>query len=185
MNEIEARVEALERRVAGLKDWKRQYEEDKRLWAEEDERKSKKIEELAKKADAVEKLREVLIQFLGPSATFTAKTQPIDVLNLEHRELVVNLAHEEKELNLTTGTVNGKVLFCALTELSKDGFSEADLSEALKEHGWNVPHNTLAPTLGGLARDGTLIRLEGIKPARYRLPQKVKLNVRGEGKEVR
>lgn len=118
---------------------------------------------------------------MGPSAVFTGKTQPIETLNLEHRELVVNLAHEEKELNMTTGTVVGKVLFCAVTELSKDGFSEADLSEILKEHGWNVPHNTLAPTLGGLARDGTLLRLEGMKPARYRLPQKVKLNVRREG----
>lgn len=181
MNEIEQRLAALESRVASQKDWKQQYEEAKRLWDEEDERKSKKIEELTKKADAVEKLREVLIQFFSPGAPFTAKTQPI---NLEHRELVVTLTHEEKELNLTTGTVNGKVLFCALTELSKDGFSEAELSEALKEHGWNVPHNTLAPTLGGLARDGYLLRIEGARPAKYRLPQKVKLNIRGEGGEV-
>jgi len=181
LSEIEDRVAALESRVASLKDWKQKYEEDKRKWDEEDERKSKKIEELTTNAEAVEKLREALIGFLGPGAVFTAKTQPIDILNLEHRELVVNLTHEEKELNLTTGTVIGKVLFCALTELSKDGFSEAELSEALRENGWNVPHNTLAPTLGGLARDGTLVRLEGIKPARYRLPAKVKLNVQAQG----
>jgi len=181
LNEIEARVDALASRVASLKDWKQKYEEDKRKWDEEDERKAKKIEELTKKADAVGKLREVLIEFLGPGAAY-AKTQPIDVLNLEHRELVVNLTHEEKELNLTTGTVNGKLLFCALTELSKDGFSEAELSEALKEYGWNIPHNTLAPNLGGLAKDGTLIRLEGTRPTRYRLPQKVKLNIKREGK---
>lgn len=184
MNEIEDRVAALESRVANLKDWKRQYEEDKRKWDEEDERKSKKIEELQRGADAAVKLRDAVMQFLGLGAAFTAKTQPIDVLNLEHKELVVNLTHEEKELNLTTGTVVGKVLFCALTELSKDGFSEVELSEALKEHGWNVPHNTLAPTLGGLARDGTLVRLEGIKPARYRLPAKVKLNVQAQGGEA-
>jgi len=172
-------VATLESRVASLKDWKQKYEEEKHLWDEEDKRKSKKIEELTEKAKAVEKLREVLIEFLGPGTILTAKTQPKEVLNLEHRELVVNLTHEEKELTMTTGTVMGKVLFCAVTELSKDGFSESDLLEALKEHGWNVPHNTLAPTLGGLVRDGTLIRVEGIKPARYRLPTKVKLNVKG------
>jgi len=76
----------------------------------------------------------------------------------------------------------GKVLFSALTELSNEGFSEAELSDTLKEHGWNIPHNTLAPTLGGLVRDGYLVKLEGIKPAKYRLPKKVKLNVRVGGK---
>lgn len=104
-----------------------------------------------------------------------------ETLNLNHKELVVNLAHEEKELNLTTATVMGKVLFSALTALSKEGFSEAELSQTLKEHGWNVPHNTLAPTLGGLVRDGYLLKVEGARPAKYRLPQKVKLNVKEEG----
>ena len=181
MNDVLARLTELENRVVNIKDWKQKYEEDKRKWDEEGKRKFEEIEGLKKRADAMEKLREVLIQFLGPNVVFSASTQPSkETLNLTHKELTVNLTHEEKELNLTTGTVMGKVLFCALTELSKEGFSEAELSEALKEHGWNVPHNTLAPTLGGLARDGTVVRLEGVKPAKYRLPQKVKLNVRGE-----
>jgi len=181
LNNVLARLTELENRVVNIKDWKQKYEEDKRKWDEEGKRKFEEIEGLKKRADTMEKLREVLIQFLGPNVVFPASTQPgKETLNLTHKELTVNLTHEEKELKLTTGTVMGKVLFCALTELSKEGFSEAELSEALKEHGWNVPHNTLAPTLGGLARDGTLVRLEGVKPAKYRLPQKVKLNVRGE-----
>jgi len=178
LNEMEQRVTALEERVHNLKDWKQKYEEDKCKWDEENERKSKKIKELGEAAAAAEALRDAMVQFLGVGAAFAAKAQPLEALNLEHRELVVNLTHKERELNLTTGTVNGKILFCALTELSKDGFSEMELSEALREHGWNILHNTLAPSLGGLVRDGTLVRLEGIKPARYRLPTKVKLNVK-------
>jgi uncharacterized protein YPO0396 len=175
LNEVLAKLNELESQVNSIKDWKQQYEEDKHKWDEEKQ-------ELQKRADGVLKLREVLIQLLGLDAV----SAPIPVqssketLNLKHKEMVVNLAHEEKELNMTTGTVMGKVLFCALTELSKEGFSEAELSEILKEHGWNVLHNTLAPTLGGLVRDGYLVKLEGIKPAKYRLPEKVKLNVSGE-----
>ena len=176
MNEVLDKLTELESRVTQIKDWKQKYEEDKHKWDEEKQ-------ELQKRADGVLKLREVLIQLLGPDAV----SAPVSVqstketLNLKHKELAVNLTHEEKELNMTTGTVMGKVLFCALTELSKEGFSEAELSETLKEHGWNVLHNTLAPTLGGLVRDGYLVKLEGIKPAKYRLPEKVKLNVSGVG----
>ena len=175
MNEMLDKLTELENRVDGIKDWKQKYEEDKHKWDEEKQ-------ELQKRADGLLKLREVLIQLLGLDAI----SAPIPVqsvketLNLKHKEMVVNLAHEEKELNMTTGTVMGKVLFCALTELSKEGFSEVELSETLKEHGWNVLHNTLAPTLGGLVRDGYLVKLEGIKPAKYRLPGKVKLNISGE-----
>jgi hypothetical protein len=169
-----AKLTELESRVAQIKDWKQKYEEDKRQWDEEKQ-------ELQKRADGVLKLREVLIQLMGLDTVPAPAQSTKETLNLKHKELVVNLAHEEKELNMTTRTVMGKVLFCALTELSKEGFSEAELSEILKEHGWNVLHNTLAPTLGGLVRDGYLVKLEGIKPAKYRLPEKVKLNVSREG----
>jgi len=170
LSEVLAKLAELENRVASIKDWKQKYEEDKRKWDEEKEK-------LQKRADAVLKLTEALRQLLALDMVPTPAQPNKQTLNLNHKELVVNLAHEEKELNMTTGTVMGKVLFCALTELSKEGFSEAELSETLKEHGWNVPHNTLAPTLGGLVRDGYLVKLEGVKPAKYRLPNKVKVNV--------
>ncbi len=173
-NDVLARLSALESRVSSVKDWKQKYEEEKCKWDEEKE-------ELQKRADGVQKLREALRVLLALDIVSASARPTKETLNLNHKELVVNLAHEEKELNMTTGTVIGKVLFSALTELSKEGFSEAELSEILKEHGWNVPHNTLAPTMGGLVRDGYLVKLEGAKPAKYRLPSKVKLNVREEG----
>ena len=175
MNEVLAKLTELESRVTGIKDWKQKYEEDKSKW-------DKEKDELQKRVGAGNKLIEALRQLLALDAA-SALAQPVkETLNLNHKELVVNLGHEEKEVNLTTATVMGKVLFSALTELSNEGFSEAELSDTLKEHGWNIPHNTLAPTLGGLVRDGYLVKLEGIKPAKYRLPKKVKLNVRVGGK---
>jgi len=179
LNEIEERLAALESRVGSLKDWKQKYEEDKRKWDMEKE-------ELLRGVDAAQKLKEALLQFLPTAASGPGYLAPggkvtKETLNLDHKELVVNLAHEEKELTMTTATKVGEVMFCALTELSKDGFSEAELSDVLKDHGWNVPHNTLAPTLGGLVRDGYLVKLEGTRPTKYRLPKKVKLNVRVEG----
>lgn len=170
MSEITDKLDELERRIAEIKDWKQKYEDGKREWDRE-------RKELVKAAEVTNKLKEFLTQFLalepaaGPGQPSTTK------INLEEKELIVNLAHQEVEVNMTTGTVVGKILFCATTELTKDGFSEADLAEALKEHGWNILHNTLAPTLGGLVRDGHLVKLEGTRPSRYRLPGKLKLNV--------
>ena len=167
MNEISDRVTQIENRVAELKDWKRKYEDDEQKWKREKKG-------LLEQAGESEKLRDVLRQFLDLNH-MPAHVATTETVNLLQKELVVNLTHEEKETNMTTGTVVGKTLFCALTDLPREGFSEAELSGSLKEHGWNVGHSTLAPTLGNLVRDGYLIKLEG-KPAKYRLPDQVKLN---------
>ncbi len=58
MNEVLAKLTELESRVAGIKDWKQKYEEDKRQWDAEKE-------ELRKGADGVLKLRESLRQLLA------------------------------------------------------------------------------------------------------------------------
>lgn len=172
LNDIEAKLTELESRVADIKDLKQKYEEDKRRWDEE-------REQMQKRAGATQKLKEALAEFMeldSISAPALARSTK-ETLNLKHKELAVNLTHEEKVLNMTTDTVNGKVLFCALTELPKNGFCEAELSENLKEHGWNVGHTTLAPQLGGLVRDGYLVKLEGSRPSKYRLPGKLKINM--------
>ena len=176
MSEVLEKLAALETRVANLKDWKRRYEDDKRKWDEEKAA-------LQKRSNGLKALREALMDLLLPLphlAAQDANQATQETLNLNHKELVVNVSHEEKELKLTTGTVMGKVLFCALTELPREGFNETELSESLKERGWNVPHNTLAPTLGGLVRDGNLVRVEA-RPMKYRLPARVRMNVTGEG----
>ena len=175
MSELSDKLAELENRVANLKDWKKKYEEDKGKW-------DKERGELQKGNGSVKKLRDVLREFLdvdsaaGASSPDSAGVEK-ETLNLTYKELIVNLAHEEREIVVSTATVMGKILWAALTELNPGGFSEAELTDALKEHGWNISHNTLAPTIGGLVKDGHLIRVVGAKPARYRLPKKAKVEV--------
>jgi hypothetical protein len=162
LSEALDRLAGLESRVAALKDWKAKYEHEKKR---------------------TEKVRDALREFIGFDAmtglTGTPGEGTKEILQMTAKDLVVNVSHEEKVKNLTTDTVIGKVLFCGLTDLaSLDGFSEAQLSVALAERGWNIGHSTLGPTLGGLVRDGYLIRTQG-KPMRYRMPTKVLLTVKG------
>jgi len=165
-----AKLEALEKRVAELKDWKTIYQRDIARW--EKERK-----ELLKAADAAIKFKIALAEFIPAApAGATGQGKALNV-NLEETQLTVNLSHKEKSVAMTTGTVLGKILFCALKELSGDGFSEVELSESLKEHGWNVGHSTLAPSLGGMVKDGMLVKGDGTRPAKYRLPAKLIFNV--------
>jgi len=58
-----------------------------------------------------------------------------------------------------------------------EGFNEKELSTACLEHGWNIRHTTLAPSLGNLVKDGNLIKIPKTRPTRYRLPSKLKVNV--------
>lgn len=170
MSEIEDRIGTLEARVAELKDWRQKYEDGQ-----------KELKRLKETYAGTEKLRAALVGFLdlqnGPRPAAGGK----ETINLTEKELTVNLSHEETEVGLTTKTVTGKVVFCGLQDLAKEGFSEAALSGCLKERGWNVGHSTLAPTLGGLVKDGYLIRLEG-KPAKYRLPTKLTVRVENESR---
>lgn len=170
MSEIMDRLGELEKRVAGLKDWKEKYFKDKEDW-------DRKREELEKALKESNEIRAALARWLAPfQPVGTGQKTGINA-NLEETQLSVNLSHQEKQVNMTTGTVIGKILYCALTELSKEGFSESELTVALKERGWNVGHSTLAPSLGGLVRDGYLIKLAGTRPSKYRLPVKLKMNI--------
>jgi DNA-binding HxlR family transcriptional regulator len=180
LSDITDRLDSLEKRVEELKDWKKKYEQDEKKWAGEKKELQGLVKDLEGLVAGGRKLAEALRDFLAPYINFPQNVVPRKAnslnVNLEETQLAVDVTHKEEDVNLSTATVTGKVVFCALTELSKDGFSEAELSETLKEHSWNVGHNTLAPTLGGLVRDGYLVKIEG-KPAKYRLPTKVKLNV--------
>lgn len=143
-------TDALNKRIAELQDEIKKLQENKMI---------------------VEKLREIIPLFI-PIQTIPTTNHD---LNLEHREISVTISHIEKQVNMNTDTVNGKILYCAINYLQQ-GFSEGDLSKILQEHGWNIGHSTLAPQLAGLVRDGYLVKLE-TRPTKYRLPLKLKINV--------
>jgi len=100
------------------------------------------------------------------------------VVDLEHRELVLNISHSEKVVELDTEKGLGRILFCSIKDLPKEGFTEGEISDALNERGWHMGHSTLAPNLAGLAKKGLLVRVAGTKPQKYRTPSLLKINVR-------
>lgn len=100
-------------------------------------------------------------------------------LNLTVRELAVNIQHAGNRVeDLDTQKGDGKILYCALTDLHKQPFSEADMSAVLDERGWHMAHGTLAPILSNVVKQNLLIKIPKTRPFRYRLPSKV--TFRGE-----
>lgn len=90
----------------------------------------------------------------------------------------VEIQHEGDAVrSFNTKTVQGKVMYAIAHELKGEPSTESDIEAAMKDNGWNHGHNTLAPEIAKLVRDGTLIRSEG-KPIKYSLPSKVKLDVK-------
>lgn len=100
------------------------------------------------------------------------------LVELEHIESVVNISHAEKSVKLDTGTQKGQIMFCAFKDLSAEGFTIAQLTEALLERGWNIPCSSLNPTVSShLVKEGLLIKIPKTKPKRYRVPKKRKVDV--------
>lgn len=92
-------------------------------------------------------------------------------LTIQPERLKVKVEGETvKHVKVQTSTIKGQVLYVAAKELPKTGWTEDEAKAKMAEHSWNVDHNTLAPTLGGLTKEGILIRIEGKKPYQYRLP---------------
>lgn len=146
-----------------------------------------KVESLGEALDIAEKdlklydeLRIILAKIL-PKATQISAVIPqsnVEKLNLQHKELIVSIKHSEKALDFSTETQQGQIIFVAINDLPKEGFTEKMLSEALKERGWNISHTSLAPHLGSnLPKSGVIIKIPNTRPMRYRLPQKLKINV--------
>lgn len=175
-SELESRITELEKRVANLKNWKSEYETNKSIWEQE---RINLLKTTRKQGSRTSKLRDALIEFLGIDENPNPALATKDTINVNHQELAINVTYKQRTLDLATTTIIGKIVFVASTELNKDGFTENDISKALLEHGWNVGHNTLAPTLGGLIKDGTLMKLDG-RPSRYRLPRKITLHIEGK-----
>lgn len=126
----------------------------------------------------VQKLRDALLEFL-PKQTSAPIVQNgnVTTINLNHQETNVVVSHTEKKIELTTANQQGQIMYVALYDLPKEGFTESEVSDALKEHGWNISHGSLAPQLTvNLAKAGLLIKI-GDRPAKYRIPGQIKVSV--------
>jgi len=134
------------------------------------------IDEAKVKAIVEEVLKSRPIELLPPSA------EGREVIDLEHKELVVDVHHAgEEHVQMNTTIDKGKILYCAVEfgkqDTPKTMFTFADLQKAISENGWAVPQSTLYRRLGELVEESRLIK-EGDS---YRLPSKVKFNIEKRG----
>jgi hypothetical protein len=144
------------------------YEEEKRRREELEQTTSKLKEEKATLEAELKKL-EPLKAFQEAFAKAFGGATP-SRLEIEHKGLVVNVKHAgNRTVRLSTDSVVGQVLFCAVNYFKEREFTTGELNEKLLEHGWNVKPSTLSTKLSLLVNDGLLIKTE----KGYRLPSKV------------
>lgn len=147
---------------------------------------AKKFLELAdEKLEPYEEFVDALRRLLGEGTQIVQvpSTLPSEqTLNLEASQLTINVKHTEEPKNLTTTNQQGQMMYVAIHDLPREGFTEQELGAGLVEHGWTIPSSSLHVQLAvNLIKDGLVVRIPDTKPARYRLPSKVKVNVVGEG----
>jgi hypothetical protein len=115
----------------------------------------------------------------APATTGNGKVQagPISIDAIE-REVSITFSQEERVFK-TTGP-KGMIMFALVHDLKNDPSGESEISAAMTERGWIYPHNTLAPELAKLARDGDLIKEGATRGVRYRVPGKLRLTIDGQ-----
>ena len=129
----------------------------------------KQLEPLKAFGAALQKLDAYLeIGVATPSANASEKVS----LAIEHRGLDVKIHHGgNQELKFSTTTKEGQIMYCAVNELPKEGFSVSELNVKLAEHSWVVKPTTLATKLSIWVGEGLLIKVD----KGYRLPKLVNL----------
>jgi len=188
-NNLKSETTKLTNNVADLKNENEKLLKEKALFDKSKEMMDtyeEKTKDLTRRLEKAEgdlklfnELREILVNIF-PGSRFQIPAGAQKDIDLVHVETTVNISHREEAVSMSTSTVLGKILYIAINDLSREGWSEKDLSEAMKEHGWNVGHSTLAPNLGNLVKQGHLIRIAKTRPTRYKLPSKLKVNVEKE-----
>jgi hypothetical protein len=174
------RIEGLEKRVTELKETiERKIEAHIKKKDADVKERDAEIERLSERLRVTDtdKFRQALREFIGvdfSQGPTSGKTAIMKMaMDLVDQELAVTVTHEEKTVNISTTSHPGKIMFLALTELNREGWSERELSEALAEHGWQIPHGSLSARFTELTQLGWLIRIKDGQSTRYRLPTKV------------
>jgi len=100
-----------------------------------------------------------------------------EIINLQEKELVVNIGHSENIVQMTTDDLFGRIMLCVLKDLPREGFDEMQLQGAMRERGWHMERIMLALNMGKLIKAGRLLKDGQKQPYRYRLPSKITVNV--------
>jgi len=179
--EFEKKIE--ETKQEAYRDAMQKVEEIRKQWNIEEYQKTimqlkdekASLEAELKKLEPLKTLRESFIKALG--IELVSPTVISEKISLEHKDLTVDIRHSEKTVEMTTETQLGQILYCAIKDLPKEGFTMKDLQNSLAEHGWYIGSTSLPPNLAQLVKNGYLVKLK-TKPITYRLPTKLKINVR-------
>jgi hypothetical protein len=136
-------------------------------------------EEMKKLSQTVSSLKEAL---KGKPITLAAKPSETpsekETINLEHKELVVNISHSEQVIAMNTDDLQGRIMLCTIKDLNKEGFDENDITNAMRERGWGMDRIIIALHIGKLVKAGRILKITPQKPYRYRLPSKLTVNVK-------
>jgi len=136
-------------------------------------------EELRKLGLGVSSIKEAL---KGKPITLEAKPSETpseaETVELQERELVFNVSHAEKPIEMTTDDVFGRIMLCAIKDLPREGFDEMQMQGAMRERGWRMERIVLALNIGKCVKAGYLLKEGPKQPYRYRLPSKITVNIK-------
>jgi glutamate synthase domain-containing protein 2 len=167
-----ARQEAYRDAMQKLEELKRQWdieEYQKTIMMLKDEKAA--LEAELKKLEPLKALREAFIKAFG---VLTAPGSEPGQLEVEHKGLVVKVHHAgDKVVKVSTDSVVGQILYCAVKYFRDREFATGELNDKLLEHGWNVKPSTLSAKLSLLVNEGKLVKTD----RGYRLPKCVKFEV--------
>jgi hypothetical protein len=100
----------------------------------------------------------------------------VGALSIDAIERELNITISQDPRSFSTETVKGKILYVIVNDLGNRPSPRSAIVSALSERGWNIGPNTMSPELGGLTKNGDLIK-DG---ENYRLPGKVHLSIDGK-----
>lgn len=131
-------------------------------------------ERFAKENNAFLKLKEALAEILPATMSADAPSNGKLTLDIAEQGLDVRVHHSgDRELKFSTTTKEGQIMYCAVSELPRDGFAVSELNAKLVEHGWSIKPTTLATKLSIWVGEALLIKTE----KGYRLPGLVNFKV--------
>lgn len=134
---------------------------------EENERLTRLVESQAKE---IVRLKEEL----ASKSTSAPSLNSADRIEIETREVQVKITNTEPDVrSFTTGNIEGKIVFVLVKDLNGES-TQPDIISACAERGWALTQVQTNIPLGRLTQSGTLIKF-GVKPFRYRIPGKLKV----------
>lgn len=105
------------------------------------------------------------------------RVPPPQEMNLEEKQLRINVSHSETVESLTTDTQKGQAIFVLMNDCAGQPTSISVILQLMREHGWNPPPKSFATMLGNWVDAGLVIKEGSTRDTTYRLPKFVKFDV--------